>query len=90
MAGWAVVSHWLAGWGGPPLPPLPDLHGAATVQTVTGAADSSSRPSAANVPATVGPAAVPAFAGAAAGGSVPSSVSVVRLTATVSTSGVHT
>ena len=89
MAGWAVVSHWLAGWGAPPAP-FPDLAGAATVQTFTGAAASSDQDSAANVPATVGPATVPAFAGSASGGSVPSGATVPGLSATVSTSGVHT
>ena len=89
MAGWAVVSHWLAGWGGPPRPPLPDLHGAATVQTVTAAADSGSHPSPANVAATTGPATTSGVTSSAIAGSVSSTASVVRLTATATTSGVH-
>ena len=90
MAGWAVVSHLLAGWGAAPAVPFPDLAGTATVSTFTGAASASNHPSAANVPGTVGPAAVPAFAGSASGGSVPSGATVPGLAATVSTLGVST
>jgi len=86
MAGWAVVSHWLAGWGAAP---FPDLAGTATVSTFTAAAASSTHPSAATVPGTAGAAAVPVFAGAAAGGTVPSGARVPGLTAKTSTSGVH-
>jgi len=88
MAGWAVVSHLLAGWGVPV--PFPDLAGTATVSTFTGSASASNNQSAATVPGTAAPAAVPAFAGAAAGGTVPSGATVPALAATVSTLGVST
>ena len=89
MAGWAVVSHWLAGWGATPAAPFPNLAGTAAVETFTAAADGSSHPSSATVPATVGAATVPGFAAAASGGSASSTARSTSLTATVSTSGVH-
>jgi len=87
MAGWAVVSHLLTGWG---TVPFPGLAGSATVSTFTGAAAASNHSSAANVPGVVAPAAVPSFAGAAAGGTVPSGVTVPGLAATATSTGVHT